>query len=306
MIFKNTRFGKLDFEDTVFPESTTLSASDCSINELSFRNTCNYGSLFFSNLKSLEKWEDFKRDEKNNLIFENGEYQFEEKSSPSTLRFIDSDLGKVQFINSDLRQFKKFEFLNTKMLEVFVAGSQMPDGEKFQLPKDSNANINEQKRLAYGQFKRIYENQGDTAGSLHYLAQEMDAYHAQLREEGRWKNRGELFMLWMNKISTNHGTSWQHGLLSTIVALVFFYSIFCLLIGYRWDWSDRGFEGLWKLISYAPYYLNPLRDKDSIFLIEEGDFNAWSRLWDFISRIFLTYFVYQTIQAFRKLGKSSG
>jgi hypothetical protein len=34
--------------------------------------------------------------------------------------------------------------------------------------------------------------------------------------------------------------------------------------------------------------------------------NFWARLWDYISRVIVAYFVYQTIQAFRKLGKSGG
>lgn len=314
LIFKNTRFGKLDFEDTVFPEFTTLSASDCSANELSFRNTCNYGSLFFSNLKSLEKWEDFKKDKYNRPIFENGEFQFEEKSSPSTLRFIDSDLGKVQFINSDLRQFKKFEFLNTKMLDVFVAGSQMPDDTQFQLPKGSHANISEQKRLAYGQFKRIYENQGDTAGSLRYLAQEMDAYRAQMSsfksstKKERLDNWSERFILFMNRHSTYYGNNWLRGVAVTISVTIVCFSGYLYLINYRpaspFIWEN--WKEFFRLYSYSPHYLNPFRDLDSIALIKEEDQSSFARLWDLFSRIIIAYFVYQTIQAFRKLGKSSG
>jgi hypothetical protein len=45
---------------------------------------------------------------------------------------------------------------------------------------------------------------------------------------------------------------------------------------------------------------------DSISLVKEEEFTPLARIWDFVSRIFVAYFVYQTIQAFRKLGKSGG
>ncbi|MCY7330875.1 MAG: hypothetical protein LH618_20145, partial [Saprospiraceae bacterium] len=128
-----------------------------------------------------------------------------------------------------------------------------------------------------------------------------------LQLEGRWKNRGELVMLWANKISTNYGVSWQRGLALIMVAMIFFYSIFCYLIGYQFENnSPDDMERFWKLVSYAPYYLNPLRDLDSVSLVKEEDFTPCARIWDFISRIVVAYLVYQTIQAFRKLGKSSG
>lgn len=305
LVFKKSKFEHLDFQDTVFTEFTTASISNCEANRLNFHNTCNYGTVFFSNLKPLN-WEEINQfpEEKRGIFSEAGE-----EVQPSTLNFVDSDVGIMQFINCDLREFERFEFSNAKMLDVFVAGSQMPDDNAFCLP-DNEKNplkISEQKRLAYGQFKKIYEARGDIAGSLPYLAYEMEAYRQQLQMEGWWKNRGELAMLWMNRLSTNYGVSWQRGLAATIFITTFFYSVFCYLIGYRFALrAPDGINEFWKVVSYAPYYLNPLRDLDSVFLLPDKDFTPAARIWDFISRIFVAYFVYQTIQAFRKLGKSSG
>lgn len=327
LLFKNSICGHLDFDDSVFPEFTTLSVLDCEINRISLNNFCNYGTVFFSGLKPLKKWEDFKKDEDGNIDFNDGEYEFEEindpEKFPSTLRLTDSDLGKMQFINCDLRQFERFEFSNTKMLEVFVAGSHMPEDKAFCLPNDEQNPIKivKQKRLTYGQIKKIYEARGNMAGSLRYLAYEMEAYREQLKMEGWWKNRGELFMLWMNKISTNYGTSWQRGLRTTAIGMIVFYSVFCLLLGFV---PGTDISKFIKVASFAPQYLNPFRDADSVipsnylpFLdvcgnrydIDEDNnpiLPPFARLWDYLSRIFIAYFVYQTIQAFRKLGKSSG
>lgn len=309
VIFENSQLGFLDYENIVIPEFGTFNIIDSSINLLYFNNFCNYGTIFFSGLRPLDKWIDFVKNEEGIPILAEEKYQFESRTEPSILRLTNSDLGKTQFIDCDLRQFNRFEFSNTKMLDVFVAGSQMPEDKSFCLPDDEKTalKIAEQKRLAYGQFKKIYEIRGDIAGSLPYLSYEMEAYRQQLQIEGWWKNRGELAMLWANKLSTNYGVSWQRGLGAALLSVAFFYSIFCYLIGYRFENnSPDDVERFWKLVSYAPYYLNPLRDLDSVSLVKEEDFTPWARIWDFISRIFVAYFVYQTIQAFRKLGKSSG
>jgi len=297
LLLDRSIFGHIDFNKSVFAEFTTLNLSECRVNRLTLSNHCNYGTAFFSGLKPFEEWEDFKKDENNRLVFEDGEFQFETITHLSTLRLTDSDLGKMQFINCDLRQFQRFEFSNTKMLDVFVAGSQMPSDKDFYLPNNEKNPLKmaEQKRLAYGQFKKIYEARGDVAGALPYLAYELEAYRQQLQMEGWWKHRGELFMLWMNKLSTNYGVSWQRGLIVTVVVMIFFYSIFCYLIGYRFENnSPDDVQRFWKLVSYAPYYLNPLRDLDSISLVKEEEFTPIARIWDFVSRIFVAYFVYQT------------
>lgn len=323
LLFEDSSLVYLDFTDLIFPEFTTLSVSNCLINYLRLHNFCNYGTVFFSSLKQIEKWEDVKRYLHGQIIFKEGKYQFETISHSSILHLADSDLGKTQFINCDLRQFQRFEFSNTKMLDVFVAGSQMPSDKAFCLPngEEDPLKIAEQKRLAYGQFKKIYEARGDVAGSLPYLAYEMEAYRQQLQLEGWWKHRGELFMLWMNKLSTNYGVSWQRGLIVTVAAMIFFYSVFCLMLGYVPGTDVSKFI---KIASFAPQYLNPFRDADSVipnnYLPPHDVFGnpydldqnknpilpPFARLWDYLSRIFVAYFVYQTIQAFRKLGKSSG
>ncbi|MBK7936233.1 MAG: hypothetical protein IPJ82_03770 [Lewinellaceae bacterium] len=66
-----------------------------------------------------------------------------------------------------------------------LAGSRMPADKTFCLPEDEEnpSKMAEQKRLAYGQFKKIYEARGDTTGSLRYLANEMRARTARLESK---------------------------------------------------------------------------------------------------------------------------
>jgi hypothetical protein len=314
LLLDNSNIGYLDFDDSVYPGFTTFNLSNCKVHTLVFSNFCNYGNVFFSDLKPLFEWG-------GTAVFRRGQKTI--LNTEPTLHLTDSDLGKMQFINCDLRQFKKFEFYNTKLLNVFVAASHMPDDKTFCLPNGEKnpAKIAQQKRLAYGQFKKIYEAQGDIAGSLQYLAYEMDAYREQLnlektqprlsntwwRKKQAWDNRAERVTLWLNKYSTGYGNNWLRGLCMTVLSMAICFTVFCWMLGFSIgnDWELFG-----KLISYAPQYLNLFRDLDSVAWIKEIKPQAsivwYARLWDFISRIIVAYFAYQTIQAFRKLGKSSG
>lgn len=310
LFLKDSEFAILDFSNSVFPEFATLNVSSCSVNRVLLDNFCNYGSIFFSRLTPLVKWRDLRRHGKDSTLLIDDADQI---GHDTTLRLINSDLGKVQFINCDLRKFQRFEFSNTKMLDVFVAESQMPDDAAFFLPAYKSNQIAEQKRLAYGQFKKIYEARGDQAWSLRYLAYEMKAYREQLRKEKltlfskEWfDNRSERWILWLNHLSTNYGNNWLRGALVTFAATGLCFAIFCLSLGYR---PGTDVDRFLELTSYAPQYLNPFRDEDSVIQTLQTDgmkVHWYSRIWDYLSRIIVAYFVYQTIQAFRKLGKSSG
>jgi hypothetical protein len=289
--FKDSKFNEIDFRTSVWPEFATMQVTNCTVLKLHFDNFCNFGAIFFTNLS----------------VPVSG-------SEGSILCLTNSDLGKLQFINCDLTKFSKFEFSNTKMLEIFVAGSKMPDEGSFVVPDGSNNNTYEQKRLAFGQFKKIYEGQGDVAGSLRYLAFEMDAYLNQLDEVSKkWhENFGERWMLKLNRYSTYYGNDWWLGVKRTLGTIVICYSLFCLSLGFKPGADIARFV---EIASYAPQYLNPFRDSDSVIPLDllpklDECWNTWlppiSRLIDYLSRIFIAYFVYQTIQAFRKLGKSSG
>jgi len=137
----------------------------------------------------------------------------------------------------------------------------------------------------------------------------MNAYLDELNLNPNNSNRGERWMLRLNKYSTNYGNDWLLGAKRTFWAVVICYSVFCLCQGIIFNIELKSMGNLIefaRIVSYAPYYLNPLRDLDSVAPIDEKDINPLARIWDFISRIIVAYFAYQTIQAFRKLGKSSG
>ncbi|MBN8680269.1 MAG: hypothetical protein J0M29_18735 [Chitinophagales bacterium] len=304
---KASDFDEIDLSSTVISEFTTVQILNCKVSQIKLIDFCNYGTILLNNI-------------------------FPKVEEESKIYMVDSDLGKIQIIKSDLSFYRKFVYSNTKMLELFIAGSEMPRNNTFCLPNENNnlLEVSVQKRLAYSQFKKIYENQGDIPGSLRYLAYEMDAYLAMLnchyydltKDKNslplskkinsrifKHKYRGERWMLLLNKYSTNYGNDWLLGAKRTFWAVVICYSLFCLFQGIMFNFEFNSINNViefFRIVSYAPYYLNPLRDLDSVSPVDENTINPLARIWDFISRIIVAYFAYQTIQAFRKLGKSSG
>lgn len=118
----------------------------------------------------------------------------------------------------------------------------------------------------------------------------------------------EWLSLSINQISNNHGSSWQRGLLMTTLVTGLCYSVYCYLSGFQiGDWNNEIHRKTFEtLFSYSGDFLNPIQ-KDDIFkkFYHENskiDF-PFARIWGFASRIIIAYFVYQTIQAFRKYGK---
>lgn len=319
---KDSSFGHLDFKDSIFPEFSLLQITDCYVNKLSLIALCNFGSIFFNNLKPLESYHGFKKNEHNqNYVTNERQYEFEQVNIKTCIRIQNADLGKMQFINCDLNAFTYFEYANAKMLDVFVAASQMPNESKFLIPSEQY-NLNEQKRLAYAQFKKIYENRGDTISSIRYQASELEAYRVLLSQEREsktyrysqfwWRNLGESIALYLNRYSSNYGNDWHLGVFITLLWTAICFSIYCYLIGFR---PGTNIKMFWELCGYGLQYLNPLRDSDSSpfndsIVKELRDYpisiGAGARIWDYFSRIIVAYFVYQTIQAFRKFGKSNG
>lgn len=107
--------------------------------------------------------------------------------------------------------------------------------------------------------------------------------------------------LWLNRISTNHGQSWQRGLGMTLTVSAAFFGVYLLSLRI---WPGTSFIYFLKVWSYSLEFINPIHDAG--FVAEElsgVSETSLSRIIEGLSRIFIAYFIYQLIQAFRKHGK---
>jgi hypothetical protein len=223
------------------------------------------------------------------------------ESNDSSIEIINSDLGKTSFINTNLWVFDKVIFANSKLSELFLGDTELPEN----IFTTENNKIQVQKKIFYEQAKKMYENNGNKIKSLLYGSKEMEVYRAQLSETEIKPLKGEKFQVWFNHFSNKHGTSWRRGLRVTLIISICFYILYCIFsfgIG-----SD--FVKLFKLIPYYFNFINPVHKLD--FLVDETNFKVENLKWnfgfalaiDFISRLVIPIFAYQMVQAFRKYGK---
>ncbi len=120
----------------------------------------------------------------------------------------------------------------------------------------------------------------------------------------------EWITLTINQISNNHGSSWQRGTLVTILVIFGLFSFYIKLSGFEiGDWHKQEDKNLFfNLFSYVGEFLNPIPREDMFKKFHPENQNIdfpIARLFGVFSRIVISFFIYQTIQAFRRFGKTN-
>lgn len=110
----------------------------------------------------------------------------------------------------------------------------------------------------------------------------------------------DRILLWFNKNSNSFGTDWVVGINFTmLVALVA--TIIVLLLSPNMYFLPK-WEGIGNFMRALVEMFNITEWKDIEILGERP--SNWQYIFIFLARIFIAYGMYQTIQAFRKFGKS--
>lgn len=341
----NCEFRFLNFHQTIIPKDSVFQFNNSSVNVLSFENLVNIATFSFSYLSVgklnyifEEKLEDSPKvlTVNENITLNIGKHQKEisfnkmcfnknDKLFNSSFTILNSDLGKTNFLNSNLNEFKKFYYQDSKMLELFISNTTLPKNIETPLNPHLKFNSNydlissgesilydlEQQKTAFSQFKKIHENRGDSISALEYYSLELEKYREilklKLKQENitqKEKNKisTELFSIGINHFSSNHGTDWAKSFINTLWVTLLFYSIYCWLNGYLPFGTSMTI--FWELASNIFDFLNPF-PKNSTFenTSETSILVSISKIWAGLSRIVIAYFVYQTIQSFRKFGK---
>lgn len=318
IVANNTTINYLDFGDSVFSKDTYINISNISVHFLNIASCLNLGTIIFNNIIPINEIDRFESDRSGKLMRnKEGKYSLKKARFASHIRIENSDLGKTQFISCNLNKFSNFSFKNSKILDVFVADTELPKKDQMSAAYDGSVSGKErslrqleQQRLALSQFKKIYENRGDIVRATQYLAEEMEVYREQLKHQKItnsvewWNNKSERFNLWLNQFSSNYGNNWLKAACWTLLINAGLFTIYCWRLGFGIAVpNDKSWAMFKKLFSYSFEFLNPLRKADFLQSVAEPTNSA--RVVDYISRIIIAYFVYQTIAAFRKFGKKS-
>lgn len=139
--------------------------------------------------------------------------------------------------------------------------------------------------MALGQFKKIYENQGNSVNGSEYHAQELEVYKRQLKffdKPGTW------LIIQLSSITSDFGQNiWKP--LASLLAVHYWL--------YMWAVGVEAFrlEKSMEIIYYYFYLANPIHQY--IFC------NDWTIIIDILMRIWSSYMVYNFIRASRRFIK---
>lgn len=209
--------------------------------------------------------------------------------------FTDANLlGNVVLKNIYL---KRFSLTNAVMVGGFYT-------EHLHFHEDSDSQT-------YVRLKDEALKNNNSIKAMQYRDKEMSSYSKELNSQRSWANLGtwltDKSILFLNTVSNKNGLSWLRGITFTLVcAMIFFWIINFFGIEddqshfFIWDFKTFQFEGIgeiWKRFLNM-FYLTSFKDK-----FEGIKLNAFGETIFFLSKIFISYGIYQTIVAFRKFSK---
>lgn len=198
-----------------------------------------------------------------------------------------STLTNVHFQDSD---FSKFKHLLVKNSSLDGLKSDYIIWFKRIIKEDETEDF-----LAYRQLKGAMRNQHDSISETYFRAKEQNAYLNSLKGSRRF---GERIMLFLNKISNNHGVSWTRGLLFTTIISIFCFLLYLFSINID---NKITFHSPMDYLGYFSQFFIITHNFD--FMSSVASINGLSYFIDVIGRILIGYGIYQTVQAFRKYGK---
>ena len=265
----------------------------------------NQGSVFFENINTNISLGginfgniNFKNIDIQHLIisdFQNkGVVSFNNIKSGDLLIITDSIVGNIDFMGSDVTLFKEFVFSNSNLVGINfskhpfnilsyssnpVIGYGIIDKSKW------NTNL----KNVYNQLKKNALLKGDIDTSIKYQSLE---YNYLFKE----KNFGfDKVLLFLNLISNKNGLSWFRGVLFTLITAYLFMLLYLKTINIDFNFQDTLKDYTFFISSFPKLEIEKY---STIPITWESNLVIW------ISRIFVSYGIYQTIAAFRKYGKS--
>jgi len=246
-----------------------------------------------------------------------GPLHFSNCDFKGALRFYNLDSVSVVFISNckaDLVSIYKSTISVLKIVDTTVNGKLILNAigvTTFEItalllmqePEFTDIHVKNANRTTCRLIKKTLLKDNNTIDGLRYKAMEMRAYENELN----WKRHfWEKSLVYLNKISNNHGLSWGRGLAFTLGISVLFYTLYLWgldKLPFGWGWA--GWDSFWTAtgtnLKYFIKFFSIAHDYD--FMEEYGP-SAGSYLADALGKIFIAYGIVQTVQAFRKLGKT--
>jgi len=230
----------------------------------------------------------------------------------SELALSHSNLGKTHLFNTFLNTFEKVKIYNSVLTEIIVANVKWFEDNQLNANITASSEEYTQRKEIYRQIKFALEKQGDRISSLRFKALEMSAYKNEMFAKVKWYCKIfniDRFILWVGQ-TNNFGQNWLKPALIAIGFTLLFYSLIVvglsekLVYCFNFDLDSIGLT--WnEFVKHAhaiPQLLNPAHVLSRIFP-EYKNIGFGVYLFDYLQKIFLAFFIFQIISAFRKYMK---
>ncbi len=224
-----------------------------------------------------------------------------------------TDCNNIQdfvFLSSSIKQLNIFnsEFQNTNFNAVQSIFNEI-NWQFVKWPQKIDNYTNEDFNIPYCvETLRILKlnaiRQQDKFNNILFSSLENEAFRKYLK--GNKKNRSDRFILWLNRVSNNHGLDpWQGILFTLVVAAIFFFPNLFLLKNPYWEYGWDGFSAFFNVCGTTlELYIKAIYAVHNIDFLSEYNPMGITYVLDMFGRILVSYGYYQTITAFRKYGKA--
>lgn len=310
----NSSINLIDLQHVTLGKDSVVSFYDCTVYACLMEEFAVLGNLFFRQIKkadapftwpvrvNIAEQNEAILQEKQFTDYETHRKKLVEEIPTATFRVAQSSLGKTEFTDCELADFR-FEFNNAKIVEVFMSGGKAPS-ERIHIHGVTPKTLKwaEQKVSVYTQLKKVFDNQGDIYWSTHFQAKTAEHQERLLKwrvkESKKWLSpaRWDILTFRLNSYSNLHGESWGRALGFTLGAAAFFYALFLWSIGRLFLPTSLD----WELMGQYFQFLDPTHKTD---FVKGATLNFGSYAADYVGRVFVGYGIFQFIAAFRKHGK---
>lgn len=228
-----------------------------------------------------------------NEFHNKGNISFTNLKSGVYLAIQNSIIGNFNLLNEDLNIFQEIVISNSNLKGLILSIYPKKIRSYSYDPKigyglEDKSKNNQNLKNIYNQLKQVAKSNGDIDHMNKYKSLE-------LRKLIKTKRFGfDSILLFLNWISNNNGQSWTRGVLFTLIVAFMFFLLYIYSLGIELDLKNQYKDYILYISSFPKLELEKHLDMNRCW-------NVSLIIW--ISRILISYGIYQTVAAFRKYGK---
>ncbi|WP_417443402.1 hypothetical protein [Joostella sp.] len=245
----------------------------------------NFGNIYFKNIDLHTLYI--------NQFHNKGNISFTNIHSGIYLVIQDSIMGNFNLLNEDLNMFNELIIANSNLkgIEISIYPKKIrsfSSNPKIGYGIKNKSKNNQNLKNVYNQLKQIAKSNGDIDPMNKYKSLE-------LRKLNKTKRISfDSILLLLNWVSNNNGQSWFRGVLFTLIVAFLFFLLYLNNLGVPININEHYKDYISFISSFPKLQLEKYSELNKLW-------NVSLVIW--LSRVFVSYGVYQTISAFRKYGK---